>query len=115
MATLCPKCSGVLSVPFLEGARAPILSRNLAFDCPHCQARLIIDYWSVKTNIFRVLIVLGAVALVFGLPQLGISVGILAGVIGAYVVVSWLVLVRLRKVIFADNRLNEEIKQQKQA
>ena len=115
MATLCPKCGGVLSAPFLEGARAPILSRSLAFDCPHCQARLIIDYWSGKTNIFRVLFVLGAVALVFGLPRLGISVGILVAVIGAYVVVGWLVLVRLRRVIFADNRLNEEIKQQKQA
>lgn len=104
-----------MSVPFLEGVRAPVFSRSLAFDCPHCQARLIIDYWSGKTNIFRGLFVLGAAALVFGLPRLGAGVAILIGVIGVYVVVGWLVLIRLRKVIYADNRLNETSKQQKQA
>jgi hypothetical protein len=105
----------VLSVPLLEGVRAPVLSRSLAFDCPHCQAHLIIDYWNWKTNIFRLLFVLGIVVLVFGLPRLGSSFGMLAGVIAIYVVAGWLVLVRLRKVIYADNRLNEKIKQQKQA
>lgn len=115
MATLCPRCGGVLSDLIIEGVRKPILSLSETFECPHCQAQLIIDYSNVKTFVFNVFFVIGAVALIIGFPGFSLGAVALVGVLVVYVAVGWLVLLRIRKVIYADNRLNEAIKQKKQA
>jgi hypothetical protein len=79
----------------------------MAFDCPHCHARLVIDYWDVKANVFRVLFVLGAIALAVATSWLGLGMGIFAPLFAAYIVLGWIVLLYLRRVVHADNRDNE--------
>ena len=115
MAAICPRCHSRLSVPFVEGFRTPVLTRTLAFECPQCRARLIIDYQSPRTNVFRLLYVLGAAALIVGLPSLGLSLAVVAGSLAIYVILGWLVLLRIRNVVYVDNRLNEELKQRQRA
>jgi hypothetical protein len=115
MAAACPTCHVTLSVPFIEGLRAPLLTPSFAFACPQCGARLIIDYQSPRTNAFRVLYVLGAIALVLGLPRLGLGLAVVAGAVVIYVALGWLVLIQIRKVVYVDNRLNEQLKQRERA
>jgi hypothetical protein len=62
-----------------------------------------------------VLFVLGAIALAIGTSWLGLGVGTFVSVFAVYIVLGWFVLMRLRRVIYADNRRNEEIKHAKQA
>jgi predicted RNA-binding Zn-ribbon protein involved in translation (DUF1610 family) len=103
-AARCLRCSSWLPVRVLEGVRAPVLSRSLAFDCPNCGARLIIDYWDRNANVFRVLFVFGAIALAIGSSWLGFGMGTVAIVFAAYIVLGWLALLQLRKVVYADSR-----------
>ena len=91
------------------------MSRSMAFDCPGCNARLVIDYWDVKANVFRVLFVLGGIALAIAASWLGVGIGTLVPVFTAYIVLGWLVLLQLRRVVYADNRYNEAHKQGRQA
>ena len=110
MKNYCPKCGCEVHLPFVERWK-PIFSKSYAFDCPHCKVGLLIDYWDVKTNIFRILFVLGAGALLLLLPRASFGIEVVAGAVGGYVVVGWFVLMKFRKVIYADNRLNEQAKQ----
>jgi hypothetical protein len=87
----------------------------MAFDCPNCQARLVIDYWDAKANVFRVLFVLGAIALAIAASWLGLGTITFVPVFTAYIVLGWLVLLQLRKVVYADNRYNEALRQGRQA
>jgi hypothetical protein len=111
----CPRCNRKLSVSFVEGLRAPAVARSLAFSCPSCSARLIIDYWDVKANVFRVLFVLGAIVLAIGTSWLNLGTAVFVPLFLAYIVLGWLVLLQLRRVVYADNRRNEEIKRTGQA
>ena len=70
-----------------------------------------INYWDAKTNVFRVLFIAGVAALIFGLPRIGFGVIEIGLVIIVYVAVGWAWLLRFRKVIYADNLLNEKIRQ----
>jgi hypothetical protein len=114
-AARCPRCNARVPVRLLEGIRTPALSRSMAFDCPHCQARLVINYWDVKAYVFRVLFVLGAIALAIAVSWLGVGIGTFVPVFAAYVVLGWVVLLQLRKVVYADNRYNEALRQGRQA
>jgi hypothetical protein len=83
----------------------------MAFDCPNCPARLVIDYWDAKANIFRVLFVLGAIALAIATSWLGLGSSAFVPAFTAYILLGWLVLLQLRKVVYADNRHNEALRQ----
>jgi hypothetical protein len=74
----------------------------------------VIDYWDVSANVFRVLFVLGAIALAIAASWLGVGTGTLVPVFAAYIVLGWLVLLQLRKVVYADNRHNEALRQGRQ-
>jgi hypothetical protein len=87
----------------------------MAFDCPYCHARLVIDYWDAKANVFRVLFVLGAIALAIAASWLGLGMGTFVPVFTAYIVLGWIVLLHLRRVVYADNRDNEALRQRRQA
>jgi hypothetical protein len=111
----CPHCTRRLPVSFVEGIRAPALSRTLAFSCPNCGSRLIVDYWEVKANVFRVLFVLGAIVLAIAASWLNLGTAVLLPLFLAYIVVAWLVLLQLRRIVYADSRRNEEVKRVGQA
>ena len=106
-ARQCPRCNRKLSVSFVEGIRAPAVSRTLAFSCPKCGAHLIVDYWDVKANVFRVLFVLGAIVLAIATSWLNLSTAVFVPLFLAYIVLGWLVLLQLRRVVYADDRRNE--------
>jgi len=103
-AARCPRCSTRVPVRVLEGLRAPVVSHTLAFECPNCGARLIIDYWDRNANVFRVLFVFGAIALAIGGSWLRFGMGVVAVVFAAYIVLGWLALLQFRKVVYADSR-----------
>jgi hypothetical protein len=111
----CPHCNSSLPVSFVEGIRAPALSRTLAFSCPNCGSRLIVDYWDVRTNVFRVLFVLGAIVLAIAASWLNVGTAVLVPFFLAYIVLGWLVLLQLRRIVYADIRRNEETKRAGQA
>jgi hypothetical protein len=111
----CPRCKRKLAVSFVEGIRVPAVSRTLAFSCPNCSARLIVDYWDVKANVFRVLFVFGAIVLAIATSWLNLSTAVFVALFLAYIVLGWLVLLQFRRVVYADNRRNEEIKRAGQA
>jgi DNA-directed RNA polymerase subunit RPC12/RpoP len=114
-AAQCPHCNSRLPVSFVEGIRAPAVSRTLAFSCPNCGSRLIVDYWDVKANVFRVLFVLGAIVLAIAASWLNLGTAVLVPLFLAYIVVGWLVLLQLRRIVYADSRRNEEVKRVGQA
>lgn len=114
-AARCPRCNAKLPVRWVEGIRAPVVSRSIAFDCPSCNARLVIDYWDLKANVFRALFVVAAVALAIAASWLGVGIGTLVAVFAVYIVLGWLVLLQLRTVVYADNRSNEALRQGRQA
>jgi hypothetical protein len=88
--------------------RVHVVAPSLAFGCPGCGARLIIDYWDGKTNLFRVLFWLGAVALVWALWTLRPGAFASGAFLTGYVALGWVVLLRLRRVIFADGGLGKD-------
>ena len=114
-STPCPRCNTGLPVRWLEGIRTPVVSRSVAFECPTCHARLVIDYWDVKANVFRALFVIGAIVLAIAVSWLGFGIGTFMPIFAVYIVLGWLVLLQLRKVVYADNRSNEKLRQGRQA
>ena len=114
MPAACPKCGGAVSISLVEGFKR-VASLSYAFDCPHCGVRLITNYWDPQLVLFRLVFVLSAAILFFGFYSLGVSVELFAACFFVYVLVGWFWLRRYRKVVYADNRLNEAIKQKRQA
>jgi hypothetical protein len=69
----------------------------------------------VKANVFRLFFVLGAIVLAIGTSWLNLGTAVFVPLFLAYIVLGWLVLLQLRRVVYADNRRNEEIKRTGQA
>jgi hypothetical protein len=113
MPNSCPKCGGALSLSVVHGLRRAV-SLTYAFDCPHCAARLINNYWAPKLIWFRLAFAFGAAVLFFVLFALGVRVEWLAACFFAYIAIGWWWLRRFRTVVYADNRLNEADKQRNQ-
>lgn len=98
MKERCPKCGNTISLAEVEGW-TPLVRKGYAFDCSNCGSKLVVNYWSGKTNLFRLLFIVGAVVIILGLTNLGLSMWVTYSIAAGYVVGGWIVLRRIREII----------------
>ena len=99
----CPKCGEEITLSYMESWRP--------FNCKKCGTSLIVDMWHPKVHLFRFLFTFGVLLLIFGLPKLGVTNLVLFAVVAVYILVGWAVLIKVRRIRYADNRLHEKEKQ----
>lgn len=110
MKTNCPGCGAPIPLSQIERWQ-PFISKTYAFECAKCRVALLIDYSEGKVNLFRALFVVGAIAIIVGVPKLGAPLLITISVVAVYVVLGWIVLRKIRRIRFADTRIHEQQRQ----
>ena len=108
----CPHCGEEVSLSLVEGLK---LTNGLAFNCNECGTSLILDYWHSKIQLFRLVFVLGVFGIMFWLPKTGLSNLTIIVLAVVYALLGWLILLKIRRIRYADNRLHEQEKQKKSA